>query len=57
MLLQGSAALGGPYSYVRNDLSKSNFANSRLSIIEFRHRVSARKVGPLSLNKAGFGQL
>ncbi len=40
-LLQVSAALGVPYSYVSNDLAKANFANSRLSIIEFRRRVSA----------------
>ncbi len=40
-LLQVSAALGVPYSYVSNDLAKANFANSRLSIIEFRRRLSA----------------
>jgi len=40
-LLQISAALGVPYSYVSNDLAKANFANSRLSIIEFRRRVIA----------------
>jgi phage portal protein, lambda family len=40
-LLQVSAALGVPYSYVSNDLAKANFANSRLSIIEFRRRVIA----------------
>lgn len=46
-LLQVSAALGIPYSYVSNDLAKANFANSRLSIIEFRRRVSAWQRGVL----------
>ena len=40
-LLQISAALGIPYGYLSNDGAKGNFSNSRLSLIEFRRRVSA----------------
>ena len=40
-LLQISAALGIPYGYLTNDGAKGNFSNSRLSLIEFRRRVSA----------------
>ena len=40
-LLQVSAALGIPYAYLTNDMVKGNFSNSRLSLIEFRRRVSA----------------
>jgi lambda family phage portal protein len=40
-LLQISAALGIPYGYLSNDGAKGNFTNSRLSLIEFRRRVSA----------------
>ena len=40
-ILQISAALGIPYSYISNDLAKANFANSRLSIIAFRRRLTA----------------
>jgi lambda family phage portal protein len=40
-LLQISAALGIPYGYLSNDGVKGNFSNSRLSLIEFRRRVSA----------------
>lgn len=40
-LLQVSAALGIPYGYLSNDGAKGNFSNSRLSLIEFRRRVSA----------------
>lgn len=40
-LLQVSAALGVPYAYLTNDMVKGNFANSRLSLMEFRRRVEA----------------
>lgn len=40
-LLQVSAALGIPYAYLTNDMVKGNFANSRLSLMEFRRRVEA----------------
>ena len=40
-LLQISPAQGCPYGYVSNDGAKGNFSNSRLSLIEFRRRVSA----------------
>ena len=40
-LLQISSALGIPYGYLSNDGAKGNFSNSRLSLIEFRRRVSA----------------
>ena len=40
-LLQISAALGIPYGYLSNDGAKGNFSNSRISLIEFRRRVSA----------------
>jgi len=40
-LLQISAALGIPYGYLSNDGAKGNFSNSRLSLIEFRRRVTA----------------
>lgn len=46
-LLQVSAALGVPYSYVTNDVTRGNFANSRLSLMEFRRRVEAWQHGVL----------
>lgn len=46
-LLQISAALGVPYSYVTNDTTRGNFANSRLTLQEFRRRVSAWQHGVL----------
>ena len=46
-LLQVSAALGVPYSYLTNDVTRGNFANSRLSLMEFRRRVEAWQHGVL----------
>lgn len=40
-LLQVAAALGLPYQYVSGDLVKASFANSRVSLIDFRRRVEA----------------
>ena len=40
-LLQISAALGVPYGYLSGDVAKGNFSNSRLSLMEFRRRISA----------------
>lgn len=40
-LLQVSAALGLPYSYVSNDMLKANYSNSRLALLEFRRRIEA----------------
>jgi lambda family phage portal protein len=40
-LLQISAALGIPYAYLAQDLTKASFANSRAGLVEFRRRVSA----------------
>lgn len=40
-LLQVAAALGIPYSYLTGDVARGNFANSRLSLMEFRRRVSS----------------
>jgi lambda family phage portal protein len=40
-LLQVSAALGIPYAYLANDVTRGNFSNARLSLMEFRRRVSS----------------
>ncbi len=40
-LLQVAAALGIPYSYLTGDVARGNFSNSRLSLMEFRRRVSS----------------
>ena len=40
-LLQISAALGIPYGYLTGDTAKGNFSNTRISLIEFRRRISA----------------
>jgi lambda family phage portal protein len=40
-LLQVSAALGIPYAYLANDVTRGNFSNSRLTLMEFRRRVSS----------------
>lgn len=46
-LLQIAAALGIPYGYVSGDVTKGNFSNSRLILMEFRRRVSAFQHGVL----------
>jgi lambda family phage portal protein len=40
-LMQVSAALGIPYAYLANDVTRGNFSNARLSLMEFRRRVSS----------------
>ena len=40
-LLQISAALGIPYGYLTNDTAKGNFSNTRISLVDFRRRISA----------------
>ncbi len=40
-LSQVAAALGLPYSYLTGDVTRGNFSNSRLSLMEFRRRVSS----------------
>ncbi len=39
-LLQVAAALGIPYGYLTGDTAKGNFSNTRISLIEFRRRIS-----------------
>ena len=40
-LLQIGAALGVPYGSMTGDTAKGNFSNTRISLIEFRRRISA----------------
>lgn len=40
-LMQVAAALGMPYAYLTGDVARGNFSNSRLSLMEFRRRVSS----------------
>lgn len=40
-LLQIAAALGIPYGYLTGDVTKGNFSNSRLILMEFRRRVAS----------------
>ncbi|OHC75197.1 MAG: phage portal protein [Rhodospirillales bacterium RIFCSPLOWO2_12_FULL_58_28] len=40
-LLQVSAALGVPYAYLSNDMSRANYSSSRLALLEFRRRAEA----------------
>jgi len=40
-LLQIAAAPGVPYGYLTGDTAKGNFSNTRISLIEFRRRISA----------------
>lgn len=44
-LLQIAAALGVPYGYLTGDTAKGNFSNTRISLIEFRRRISAWQHG------------
>jgi lambda family phage portal protein len=46
-LLQIAAALGVPYGYLTGDTAKGNFSNTRISLIEFRRRISAWQHGVL----------
>ncbi|UWQ90414.1 phage portal protein [Rhodobacteraceae bacterium M382] len=46
-LLQISAALGIPYGYLTNDTAKGNFSNTRISLVDFRRRISAWQHGVL----------
>lgn len=46
-LLQISAALGVPYGYLTNDTAKGNFSNTRISLVDFRRRISAWQHGVL----------
>jgi len=46
-LLQVAAALGIPYGYLTGDTAKGNFSNTRISLIEFRRRISAWQHGVL----------
>ena len=46
-LLQISAALGVPYGYLINDTAKGNFSNTRISLVDFRRRISAWQHGVL----------
>ena len=46
-LLQIAAALGIPYGYLTGDTAKGNFSNTRISLIEFRRRISAWQHGVL----------
>jgi len=46
-LLQISAALGVPYGYLTNDTAKGNFSNTRISLADFRRRISAWQHGVL----------
>lgn len=46
-LLQIAAALGIPYGYLTNDTAKGNFSNTRISLVDFRRRVSAFQHGVL----------
>lgn len=46
-LLQISAALGIPYGYLTNDTARGNFSNSRISLVDFRRRISAWQHGVL----------
>ncbi|MGY6704724.1 phage portal protein [Roseinatronobacter sp.] len=40
-LMQVAASLGLPYAYLTGDVARGNFSNSRLSLMEFRRRVSS----------------
>jgi lambda family phage portal protein len=40
-LLQIAAALGIPYGYLTGDTAKGNFSNTRISLVDFRRRISA----------------
>ena len=57
-LLQIAAALGIPYGYLTGDTAKGNFSNTRISLIEFRRRISAWQHGVLvfQLCRAGLGR-
>ena len=46
-MLQISAALGIPYGYLTNDTAKGNFSNTRISLVDFRRRISAWQHGVL----------
>ena len=46
-LLQIGAALGIPYGYLTNDTAKGNFSNTRISLVDFRRRISAWQHGVL----------
>ncbi|OUS07828.1 phage portal protein [Rhodobacterales bacterium 52_120_T64] len=46
-LLQISSALGIPYGYLTNDTAKGNFSNTRISLVDFRRRISAWQHGVL----------
>ncbi|WP_445803078.1 phage portal protein [Yoonia sp.] len=46
-MLQIAAALGIPYGYLTGDTAKGNFSNTRISLIEFRRRISAWQHGVL----------
>ena len=46
-LLQIAAALGVPYGYLTGDTARGNFSNTRISLIEFRRRISAWHHGVL----------
>lgn len=46
-LLQISAALGIPYGYLTNDTARGNFSNTRVSLVDFRRRISAWQHGVL----------
>lgn len=46
-LLQIAAALGVPSGYLTGDTAKGNFSNTRISLIEFRRRISAWQHGVL----------
>ena len=46
-LMQIAAALGIPYGYLSGDTVKENFANTRISLVEFRRRISAWQHGVL----------
>ena len=46
-LLQIAAALGVPYGYLTGDTARGNFSNTRISLIEFRRRISAWQHGVL----------
>ena len=46
-LMQIAAALGVPYGYLTGDTAKGNFSNTRISLIEFRRRISAWQHGVL----------
>jgi lambda family phage portal protein len=40
-LLQISAAIGVPYSYLSGDMGKANYSNTRAALVDFRRRTEA----------------